>query len=71
MRVRTGDRVRITYGNQSIDGRVTLASRNGRSLMLEWDDGMLGGFAGSMAVLDGQDLLFRRPVTVEPIERHD
>jgi hypothetical protein len=47
---KTGDRVAITLGGQSIAGVVLLASANGRSLMLEFD-GVLGGYVGMMPIL--------------------
>lgn len=51
---KAGDLVQITYRQQTIVGRVILASSNGRSLMLEFE-GMLGGFVGRMPVLQADN----------------
>lgn len=51
-----GDFVRIDSGADVIDAMVTLASPNGRSLIVMFD-GMVGGFVGSMPLSlhdDGQ-----------------
>jgi hypothetical protein len=75
----TGDRVRISMGGKTMDGVVTLASRNGKSLVLEFD-GALGGegiYCGMMPVTwsppaDGgfgpgvyHDLIEGAPVEIE------
>lgn len=47
---RTGDEVSITYGDRTVDGRVELASQNGRSIFLCFD-ALLGGHAGGMPAM--------------------
>jgi hypothetical protein len=47
---RTGDECRITYAGKNVPGKVVLASENGRSLYLSFDE-MLGGYVGEMPVL--------------------
>lgn len=47
---RTGDDVVMTYEGRTVQAVVALASSNGRSLMLTWNDGMLGGHVGMMPV---------------------
>jgi hypothetical protein len=51
--IRTGDPVSVTLEGRTVDGVVTLASANGRSLMLAFD-AMLGGYVGQMPVLDAE-----------------
>jgi hypothetical protein len=62
---KTGDLVRITYEERTVDGAIKLASNNGLSLMLEFE-AVLGGCVGMMPVLyeDGEFLclMTRRPV---------
>lgn len=48
---RKGDVVVATYNSRTVEARVILASKNGRSLMIKWDDGMLGGHVGMMPIL--------------------
>lgn len=68
---RTGDAVRIRFDGREVDGRVRLASSNGRSLALEFE-AILGGWVGMMPVAwhDGgfRDL---RDQPVEIIGRSD
>jgi hypothetical protein len=51
-----GDVVLANNGERTIEARVTIASPNGRSLVIVWADGMLGGYVGMMPVLydDGE-----------------
>lgn len=68
-----GDRVRATYNGRTVKAVVTLASQNGRSLVIDWtttDAGMLGGHIGVMPIfrLEGGEyraLLDNVPVTLE------
>lgn len=55
--LKTGDIVKAIYGGRSVTARVQIASPNGRSLVIVWDDGMLGGHLGMMPVwqLDNGD----------------
>lgn len=46
-----GDVVIANNGQRTVEARVILASPNGRSLMLVWADGILGGHVGTMPVL--------------------
>lgn len=72
-----GDFVTVTYGTQTIQAMVVLASTNGRSLMLVFDGALLNGkgmFVGSMPVLQNAnggffDLL--DPANPVNIERKD
>ena len=52
--LRRGDYVEVTFEGRTLPAMVTLASENGKSLMLMFD-GMLGGYAGMMPVLWSQD----------------
>jgi hypothetical protein len=67
----TGDRVKITFRGRTVLGKVTLASGNGRSLMLEFE-AILGGFVGMLPVvrLDGQyiDVFFGEPVEIVELQ---
>lgn len=45
-----GEFVEITAGDKSVDGMVTLASENGKSLIVMFD-GMLDGHLGVMPIL--------------------
>ena len=52
---------------------ILIASSNGRSLAIGWDDGMLGGHCGMMPILRDEDGVYRsliedRPITLTPIE---
>ena len=49
--LRKGDVVTATYGERAVEARVILASENGKSLVIKWDDGMLGGHVGMMPIL--------------------
>jgi hypothetical protein len=70
----TGDLVHVIRGPQEIEAKVTLASSNGHSLMLEFD-GMLGEYINMMPVLlhpispdshsTFRDLIFGREVLIE------
>lgn len=51
---KSGDRVRIQYGQQTVEGQVVIAADNGKSLALVFD-AMLGGYVQMMPVLfDGE-----------------
>ena len=71
--MRKGDVVQVTYEGRTVEATVLLASSNGRSLFLEFD-ALLGGYAGTMPVLqDGtqphryRDLVTGRRVEVQPL----
>lgn len=64
---KTGDRLHIRMREVNIDGVVKLASRNGRSLMLEFN-GILRGHVGQMPVLLGDDDVFRSVITGDEVE---
>ncbi len=64
-----GDTVRATYDGNTVDAVVTLASPNGRSLVIAWDDGMLGGHLGVMPIWQEESgayvsLIEGRPITL-------
>ena len=65
---KTGDKVRITYGEQTTEGNILLASENGRALMLAFE-AVLGGYAGHMPVRyergTFRDLIQQREVLIE------
>jgi hypothetical protein len=70
--VKKGDRVRVTYDGRSLDALVVLSSPNGRSLMIAWDDGMLGGHCGMMPILQDESGEYRslmegKPVVLTPL----
>jgi hypothetical protein len=70
---KTGELVRITYENQTVDGEVKLASSNGVSLMLEFD-AMLGGYVRLLPCLWAEnrnaflDLIENKPVKIERVK---
>lgn len=51
--MRRGDFVLIVTAERTIDAMVTLASANGRSLVLMFD-GILGGWVGAMPVFQNE-----------------
>lgn len=62
-----GERVIAYCEGRRVEAVVTLVSPNGRSLVIEWDDGMLAGYAGKMPIWreeDGRyvDLLSRNEI---------
>lgn len=61
--------VSVTYEGRTVDAMVTLASLNGRSLIIMWDDGMLGGHCGMMPILCDESgchsLMEGRPITLK------
>lgn len=70
MTFKTGDNITATYDGRTVVATVLLASPNGRSLMIGWDDGMLGGFVGKMPILqdergDYRCLMDQKPVTLK------
>jgi hypothetical protein len=69
--VTRGDFVLVTYAGDTLPAQVLLVSANGRSLMLSFG-GMLGGYIGSMPVLQDdageyRDLIAGEPVFIQPI----
>ena len=67
---KTGDHIIATYEGRTVDAVVKLASPNGRSLMIAWDDGMLGGHVGMMPIFQQENgrycsLMEGKPVTLE------
>lgn len=62
-----GDRVLIVIRAASARGVVTLASNNGRSLMLEFE-AILSGHVGMMPVLQEDDGGFRSIITREVVQ---
>lgn len=71
-KVETGARVRVTFGGRSAPATVLLASKNGRSLVLEFE-AILGGYVGLLPLLwrDGafHELIDdARTATIEVIE---
>jgi hypothetical protein len=51
MTFKSGDAVRLTYKGRTVDAVIALASPNGASLFVCWEDGLLGGHAGSMPIM--------------------
>lgn len=69
--MKKGDRVTATYEGRSIEALVILASSNGRSLIIAWDDGMLGGHVGMMPILQDasgeySSVIEGKPITLTP-----
>jgi hypothetical protein len=62
-----GDRVRLSCGVQTVDACVTLASANGRSLMLGFN-ALVDGHVGAMAVLLDDDGAYRALVTGSAVQ---
>jgi hypothetical protein len=58
----TGEAIVITADERVLSGVVVMASGNGRSLFVQFD-GMIGGEAGAMALLLGDDGVFRSVFT--------
>jgi hypothetical protein len=63
--MKTGDLVLIGCDDRSVEGRVILASDNGKSLMLGFE-AILGGHVGMMPVLL-QDGVYRSIITGEAV----
>jgi hypothetical protein len=66
-----GDFVRVTCDGRTVEGMVTMASPNGRSLVLMFE-ALLAGHAGKMPVLQHDDgsfcaLLNGAPVGIEKV----
>jgi hypothetical protein len=63
--LKKGDKVKLTYGGETVEAEVLIASGNGRSLMLTFDallkpEGLrAGGFAGMLPVLREDDGQYR------------
>jgi len=72
MTFQMGDRVRITFNDETVTGEVLLASANGLSLSLVLDE-YLGGYVNLMPVLwlDNTfvDLLLGEPVSISPAQQ--
>lgn len=66
--MKQGDLVHVTYEGKSLTARVVLASPNGRSLLIAWEDGMLGGHVGMMPVFQEEDGEYRSLIEGKPIE---
>ena len=71
--LKKGDRVRAIYEGRTVRAVVTMASPNGRSLVIMWDDGMLGGHLGTMPIFQEQNgsyasLMEGLPITLTRIE---
>ncbi len=65
---KTGDIIEATYEARTVEAIVVLASPNGRSLMIAWDDGMLGGHAGMMPILqDAEGDGFHSLIEAKPV----
>lgn len=76
--IQRGDRVRVSaHGQEKVIATVTLASANGRSLMLEFPGGLFGlvdagAYIGAMPVLQQDDgrwieLINQREIQIEPV----
>lgn len=72
MTFKKDDIVIVTYEGRTVTAAVTLASPNGRSLMIAWGDGMLGGHCGMMPILEEGggywSLIEGKPVTLKAHE---
>ena len=66
--MKKGDRVQVTYGERTLTALVLLASPNGRSLMIGWDDGMLGGHLGMMPILQDESGEYRSLIEGKPVD---
>lgn len=62
----TGEAIVITAEGRVLLGVITLASRNGRSLFLQYD-GMIAGEIGAMAVLLDENGVLRSIISNVPI----
>lgn len=67
--MKKGDRVRVSYEGRTLVATVMLCSQNGRSIMIGWDDGMLGGHCGMMPIMQDESgeyrsLMENKPVTL-------
>jgi len=63
---RTGDQCWLRYLDRTVRAEVSLASGNGRSLMLRFE-AVVDGHVGSMPVLMDADGVFRSLVTEEEV----
>lgn len=54
MILKRGDHVRVTASNRSVVAMVTMASPNGRSIILMFD-AVLGGWVGAMPAFEADD----------------
>jgi hypothetical protein len=62
-----GEFVLITCNGRTVEGMVTLASPNGRSLMLMFE-AILDGYAGKMQVFQRDDGTFVAIINSAPVE---
>lgn len=62
-----GDFVNVTYGDRTVEAMVTLASPNGRSLLVMFE-AMLGGHAGVMPILQVDDGTFISLIESKPVK---
>lgn len=71
--LKRGDFVEATYDGRTVDAMVTVASRNGRSLVIMWSDHMLGGHCGIMPISCDENgcrsLIEDKPITLTRIAR--
>lgn len=72
--MKRGDLISLTYGDQTVQAFVGLASPNGRSLIVFFD-GMLGSYLGAMPLFcedDGQwrGIMDQMLVTVARVPRN-
>lgn len=66
-KLQRGEFVEVTAEGRTVRAMVTLASANGRSLILMFD-GMLGGYVNTLPVLLGDDGVYRGLVDGMPVE---
>lgn len=52
--MKRGDFVKLSRGDQQVEGMIVLASDNGGSLMVMFD-GMIGGYVGMIPLLRNDD----------------
>ena len=62
-----GDRIRVRYEGREVEATVLLCSANGRSMMIAWGDGMLGGHAGMMPILQDEAGEYRSLLEGKPV----
>jgi hypothetical protein len=61
--MKTGDQVWIGYNGRTVAGTIAIASENERSLMLSFEDAILGGHVGMMPVLLDDIGVYRSVIT--------
>lgn len=65
--LKQGDKVYATYNGRTVPAVVTLASPNGRSLVIAFE-AMLGGHVGMMPIFQLNDGTYRSLLENEPVE---